>query len=346
MKNSSSAKRTLVIILLGLLLIAIGVGAQTIPPSINSYQTQPTATPTTNQPNLKEYIHPSNTFSLMAPSDWKVTENKGYVLFSSPDETAYVEIFAENTIDALNAERFSQAIDSLEHNVFSGNKNYKETNREIQKEKGYAIISKSFDINKVPFQCSTIYEIKEKALYVESYYSAVSAVAKTGPIFSSMDSSFKSNPAYVEDLDPFTSGPFTYNDPDGLYSLLAPSLWTYEDAKKNGAVITLASPDQNAYIMLVKEIQGKTVTRAIADKRTLDFLRALYSDIRIDKTEVLPNGSIIMSWAPKSGGLQAASIYKWSGKVWFILTWMANTGFEKTYGPAFNQSMDTYTLPK
>ncbi len=346
MNNSPKAKRTFVVILFSLLLTAIGTGAQTTSPSINSFQTQPTATPSASQPINKEYVHPSNIFSLMAPSDWKVTENKGYVLFSSPDETAYVEIFAENTVEVLNAERFSQAIDSFEHNAFSGNKNYKETKREIQLDKGYAIISKSFDINKVPFQCSTIYEIKEKALYVESYYSAVSAVAITGPIFSSMDGSFKSNPAYVEDLDPFTSGPFTYNDPEGLYSLLAPSLWSYEDTKKDGSVISLASPDQNAYIMLVKEIQGKIVTRAIADKRTLDFLRALYSDVRIDKTVVLPNGSIIMSWAPKSGGLQAASIYKWSGKVWFILTWMANTGFEKTYGPAFSQSMDSYTLPK
>lgn len=346
MKNPSTFKRTSFLFLLSILLAALGTGAQTIAPGIESYQTQPTPTPTASPSTLKEYVHPSNTFSLLVPSDWKATENTSYVLFSSPDQTAFVEIFAENTFKALTGEQFSKVVNSFERNVYSGNKNYKETKREQQTDKGYAIISKTFDVNKVPFQCSTIYEIKENALYVESYFSAASATAKTGPIFTSMDNSFKSNPAYADDLEPFTSGPFTYIDPDNLFSVMAPSLWLYEDSNKDGSVISFKSPDENAVIMLVKINTGKTVTRAIADTKNLEFLKALFSDVRIDKTEVLPNGSIILSWAPKSGGLQGASIYKWNGKVWFTLLWMTNTGFEKTYGPAFSQSMESYALPK
>lgn len=313
------------------------------------FQSQLTATPLPAQPAFKEYVHPSNTFSIQIPTDWIVSESDetaGYAMFTAPDSTAIVEIFAENTIETLTAEQFSKAIDAAEFNIFSKAKNFKETKREIQSNKGYAIISKTFDINKVPFQCSTIYEIKEKGLYVESYYSAVSAVAKTGPIFTTMDNSFKSNPSYLEDIAPFTSGLSSFADQDEFYRLLVPALWTYEDKKKDGTVITLASPDDNAYVMLVKENQGKTVTRAMADKRTLDFLKALFSDVRIEKTEVLANGSIMMLWAPKSGGLQAASIYKWNGKFWFILTWMVNSGFEKTYSATFNKSMESLSIPE
>ena len=53
-----------------------------------------------------------------------------------------------------------------------------------------------------------------------------------------------------------------------------------------------------------------------------------------------------MTWAPKSGGLQGVSIYKWSGTTWFFLTWMANTGFENLYGPVFNQSIASYQIPE
>jgi hypothetical protein len=312
---------------------------------IGFFQTQPTATPLPAKPTMKEYVHPSNTFSLLVPSDWKVTENTGYALFSAPDSSASVEIFAENTQEPLSTIQFNMAIDSLEHNVFSGMKNYKETKREIQSDKGYAIISKTFDINKVPFQCSTIYEIKEKGLYVESYYSAVSAVAATGPIFSQMDASFKSNPAYLADLDPFTSGPVVYTDADNLFVVRVPALWTYAN-QKDGAIVTFASPDENAFIMLVKENQGKTVTRTMADQRTLAFLNSIVNDLRIVKTTTLPNGSFLMSWEKKAGDLKAASIYKWNGKYWFILTWMVNSSFEKTYSEVFNKSMDSYTLPE
>jgi hypothetical protein len=345
MKNFSTIKKTAAAILIGLFLLTFSIASQTIHPLTETYQTQPTSTPASSPSTMKEYDHPSNTFSLTVPSNWEASENKGYVLFIAPDGSGYVEIFAENTVNTLTSDQFSKVIDALEANVFSVNKNYKETKREIQTDKGTAIISKTFDVNKVPFQCSTIYEIKEKGLYVESYYSAVNAVATTGPLFTQMDTSFKSNPAYLTDLEPFTSGPATYADADGLFSILVPAIWT-PDIQNGGAVVTFASPDQNAYVMLVKEDQGKTVTRAMADKRTLDFLKKLYSDVRIDKTTVHANGSILMSWAPKSGGLQAASIYKWSGKMWFALTWMVNSGFEKIYGPAFNQSMDSYTLPK
>ena len=307
---------------------------------------KPTTQPTPTMPKMVIYTHPSNSFSISVPEDWTKAENTGYVLFSSPDQTVFVELAAENTIETLSAEAFTNAINAFEFNVYSGYKNYKETKRDVQADKGYAVVAKDLDVNKVPFQVATIYEQKEKALFIESYYSAVSVVSATGPIFTAMDNSFKTNPAYVADLSPFTSTPFTFTDPNNLYSLLIPSLWTQNDTKKNGSVVTYTSPDSNAIIMLVKIDLGKTVTRALADTTALDMLRNMFSDMRVAKTEILKNGSIQLNWAPKSGGLQGLSIYKWSGTQWFFLTWMANAGFENIYGPVFNQSIPSYTLPQ
>ena len=107
---------------------------------------------------MVEYKHPSNSFSISVPADWTSAENTGVVLLTSPDNTAFVELLAENTVNALDADAFTKTIDAFEFNIFSPNKNYKETKREFQADKGYAIITKTLDINTAPFQASTIYE--------------------------------------------------------------------------------------------------------------------------------------------------------------------------------------------
>jgi hypothetical protein len=318
----------------------------TTPPKPTATLPKPTAIPTPTLPKMGEYKHPSNSFSISAPADWTVAENTGYVLLSSPDQKAFVEIFAENTGNALNAEQFTNIINTFEFNMFSPLKNYAEASRDVQADKGYAIVAKSLDINAVPFFAGTIYDQKGKVLYVENFYVAVSAGNQYGPIQTAMKDSFKPNPAYAEDLTAFTSAPFTYTDPNNLYNLAIPSLWTNTDVNKNGSVITYTSPDSNGYIMLVKKDLGKTVTRVLADSTALELLKVMQSDMRVSKTEVLKNGSIQMIWAPKSGGLQGVSIYKWSGTTWFFLTWMANTGFEALYGPVFNQSIGSYQIPE
>jgi hypothetical protein len=336
---------------MGLILAACGGAAQTAVPTATTAVIAPTTTPnpttipTPALPKMVEYKHPSNSFSISVPADWTKSENSGYVLFSSPDQKAAVELLAGNTINTLDADTFTKTINSFEFNVFSPNKNYKETKRDVQADKGYAVISKTLDVNTAPIQIATIYELKGKVMYIESYYSAVSAVNSSGPIFTALDNSFKSDPAYAEDLPPFTSAVIVYTEPNNFYSLGVPSLWTYDDPNKNGSVITYTSPDTNGIIMLVEIDFKKTVTRTIADTRALEMLKSMYNDVRISKTEVLKNGSIQMTWAPKSGGVVGLSIYKWNGTVWYMMTWMANVGFEVLYGPVFNQSMASYQIP-
>jgi hypothetical protein len=317
-------------------------------PTVTPTPLIPTLTPTPALPAMKEYKHPSNSFSISVPADWTIAENSGYVFLSSPDQKAFVEIFAENTGNALNADTFTNTINAFEFNALSHLKNYNEAKRDIQTDSGYAIIAKSLDINAVPFVAVTKYEQKGKVLFIENFYLEASIAEANGPLIKAIMDSFKSNPAYAEDLAPFTSAIFDFIDPDNLYSLIIPSLWTKNDVNKDGNVITYSSPDNNAFIMLVKVDLGKKVIRTLADSTTLEFLKNISTnkDTRVSKMEILKNGSIQMTWSPKSGGLQGLSIYKWSGTTWFILTWMANTGFEALYGPVFNQSIGSYQIPE
>jgi hypothetical protein len=356
MRTRIDIKTICTILVLSLVLVACSATVQTVVVTATTAPTtiivptatpKPTIQPTQALPKMVEYTHPSNSFSILVPEDWtSVGESAGGAMFSSPDQTGMVALQVENTGNVLNADEFTKAVDAFEINGFSPYKNYKQTNREIQTDKGYAIISKTMDMNAIPFQAATIFEQKGKVLYAETYISAVSAVSATGPIFTAMDNSFKSNPAYGEDLSPFTTITHLYADPNNLFSLKVPALWTYEDSQKNGSVITYTSPDSNAVIMLVKTDMGKAVTRALADTTALEMLKKMFSDVRIAKTEVLKNGSYQMSWASKSAGAVGLNIYKWSGSIWYFLLWLANPGFENIYGPAFDQSIASYAIPE
>ena len=349
MKKEKTIKTLGTLLFIGLVLAACGGVAPTATLAVSTPTAppQPTAIPTPALPAMKIYKDLSNSFSISVPVDWTLEEGYGYgnVILNSPDQNAYVNLLAVNTVIALNADAFTKIINAFELNIFSRNKNYAETKREVQADKGYAIITKTLDINTVPFQISTQYEQKGKVLYVESYYSAVSSASQYGPILNAMDNSFKSNPAYAEDLSPFTSAPFIYTDPDNLYSLFIPSLWTFTDANKDGRVIAYTSPDDYAIIMLVKYDLGKAVTRALADSNALKILKGIASDSLVSKTETLKNGSIQKTWASKSAGLQGVSIYKWSGTTWFFISWVHNTALKKSYGPVVDQSIASYKIP-
>ena len=298
-------------------------------------------------PAMKEYTHPSNSFSMSVPVDWTIpTELSGYVFLASPDKNAFVGLYAENTGNALDAETFTKAINAFEFNTFSSIKNYKEVTRDVQADKGYAIIVKNLDMNAVPYNAATIYEQKGKALYIQIYMSAASAASQSGPILTAMKDSFKSYPASAESLSPFTSSLISYTDPDNLFSLSVSALWTKNDSNKDGLNIGYYPPDGNAVITLYKADLGKTVTRALADSYVLNLLKSAYRDMIVSKTEVLKNGSIQKTWAPKAGGFQAVIIYKWSGTTLFMLSWLVDTGFENIYGPVFNQSIASYQIPQ
>jgi hypothetical protein len=355
MRTRINIKTICTLLVMGLLLAACSASVQTVVVTATTAPTaiiiptatsKPTIQPTPALPKMVVYTHPSNSFTISVPEDWTKTENNGYVLLSSTDQSAFVELAAENTNIPLSAEAFTSTINAFEYNVFSPNKNYKEASRDVQVDKGYGLIGKTLDINKIPFRALTIYMQEKNALYIQSYYSTESAKDDSAPILKAMSESFKTNTAYITDLSPFTSYPITFTDPNNLFSLWVPSLWKFEDTKQNGSVLTYTSPDSNGIIMLVKIDMGKTVTRTLADTTALEFLKSIFSDNRVAKTEVLKNGSIQMSWAPKSGGVQGLSIYKWSGTYWYFLTWMANAGFETVYGPVFNQSIGSYTIPE
>jgi hypothetical protein len=313
---------------------------------------QPTLTQAaTVQPSLKEYSHISNSFSLSYPADWKLTEYATSASIISPDQSEYISIFVLNTGNELDATLFTNFVNAYEVNNFSAIINYKETKRDIQPDKNYALVTKTLDINKIPSVATTQYEKKGKVIYIENYIIAVSAISKWSSVFTQVVNSFKSNPAYAENWTPYTTSLLTYHGVNNLFTINIPTTWKFQK-DLNGVIgqdISI-SPDGNGYVMIQEHDLGKEVTRPVADAEALRLVKDMDENARIAHIDTFKDGTkedtIQWTWAPQNGRFQAVSLHKGNGTVFYMITFVIGKGYTNIYGPTMNDLMKTYTVPQ
>lgn len=313
----------------------------------------PTATPTIVLPPMKDYTHFSSIFTISVPADWtKIEEEQGYAYFQSPDKYASLVVSAENTGTAFNAATFLKAVNAFEFNNFSSHADYRETGRDVQADKGYAAIDSTLKIKDVPFHISNRYTQKGKILYIESFLSILDLWNKYGPLFHALKDRLVTNLPAAESLEPYMTYPFYYDDPDDLYSLLIPSLWTHKDNNKDGSLISFTSPDGNAQILLAKKELGVPVTQENAQIQLVELFKSINSDLKPYEMEVDKNMNVHLIWEIKTDGRQGVTIVnaQWSGTTWYALTWITNAGFEKMYEKvilrSIDSSIDSYRMPE
>ena len=317
-----------------------------VPTATQSGALQPTVAPL--QVALKEYTHKSNIFSLSYPADWVLTEDIGAASMLAPDKSGEIVITAINTSSALDNTQFTDFVNAYEANAFAAMKNYKETKRDIQSDKNYAQVTKTLDISQIPYQISTLYERKGAAIYIETYLTASSAVAKIGPLFTQVDNTFKSNPDYVADLNPYSTSLFAYPYLTNLFSIGIPYTWNFvhNENTTTGIIADVStSPDGNAIVVIQDKDLGKKVTQPITDAEALKNLKVLSPTARIAHIDPLKDGTIQWSWAPQDGSAQAVSFYKGNGTNFYMITFLFNKGFD-VYKATMNDMMNTYTVPQ
>ena len=313
-----------------------------LPTATQAGAVQPTAA--SLQTALKQYTHKSNSFSLSYPADWVLTEDVGAASMLAPDKSGEIVITAINTGNALDATQFTNFVSAYEANAFAAMKNYKETKRDIQSDKNYAQVTKTLDISQIPYKISTLYERKDKVIYIETYLTAASAVAKIGPLFTQVDNSFKSIPVAAANLNPYSTSLFPYPYLTNLFSIGLPYTWKFEHHEVNGVVADVStSPDQNAVVVIQDKDLGKEVTSAVADAEAANNLKVLSPTATVAHVEPLQNGTIQWSWAPQDGSTQAVSFYKGKGNDFYMITFMFNKGFN-IYEATMNDIMGTYKV--
>ena len=311
---------------------------------------QPTVGPTaTVQPALKEYTSKSNSFSVNYPADWTLAESPGWVSFISTDKSGIILIAAVNTGTELDATAFTNFVSTYETNAWAAMKNYKEIKRDIQPDNNSALVSKTLDYNQIPSIVATSYIKSGKVIYFQTYMSSVSAASQWGPVFTQVVNSFKSNPAYAEDLIPYTTVNMPYNDPKNLFSIVVPATWTYKDLSTNtlngGASI---SPDGHAIVVIQEENLGQEVTRPVGDAEALRLIKKMHEEDRITHIDTLKDGTkdgtIQWIWAAQNGSVQAVSLHKGIGNEFFMVTFLIDKGFD-FYQSTMNDLMtNTYKI--
>jgi len=296
---------------------------------------------------LINYTHPTNCFKVSYPVGWNVEEHQTSVTFNDPDDSGTIEILMENTGLILDAVSFENFINATEINWFGTYKNYQETGREIDVEKGYARLTKTLDWNKIPQNVFSVYQQKGKVIYWISIWENQVSSSSRQPIFDQVIESISYNSAYCEDLTPYqTLMPFTglYN----LFSMQLPLHWTHTSEKGNYFQIdTFLSPDSNAAIQNITYDDGKKITRGAADTIALDFLKELYAkDVVIPEARVQSDNSIRWIWKSPSGKFQGITFYETRGTSFLMLTMMYVNDQKEIYFPPLDAAISSYAIPK
>ena len=295
---------------------------------------QPTVAPTaTVQPALKEYTSKSNSFSVSYPADWNMTETLSSVNFISADTSGGIYFVAVNTGAELDATAFTNFVSAYEANDFASIKNYKEVKRDIQPDNNSALVTKTLDLNQIPSAVATSYIKIGKVIYIGTYLTSASAASQWGPVITQVINTFKSNPAYAEDLIPYNSASSPYYDPKNLFTINLPDTWTFKVLSTNTLThVASISPDGMAVIVIQEENLGHEVTRPVGDAEALRLIKKINEQDRITHIDTIKDGTkdgtIQWSWAPQTGTSQEVSLHKGIGNEFFMITFMITKGFD------------------
>jgi len=297
--------------------------------------------------NLSNYTHPSNCFKLLYPVGWEIVEHDTSVTFNAPDDSSTIEVIIVNTGYELETVSFENFINAAETNWFGTYKNYQETMREDNPEKGYSRRVKTLDWNKIPQNVSSIYQKKGEVVYWLNFWENQASISSIQSVFEQIIESISYDPTYCADLTPYNSS-MPFSGPYGLFSIQVPIQWIHTSERGDVYQIdTFFSPDSKAAIQNITHDDGKTVTRGTADIIALDYLKEIYAkDVFISEARVQSDNSIRWIWKSLSGGFQGTTFYETRGTTFLMLTIMYINDQKEVYFPPLDFAISSYTIPQ
>jgi hypothetical protein len=173
------------------------------------------------------------------------------------------------------------------------------------------------------------------------------------PSFQEILAKTELNNTPVADLAAYNYSMFTYQPPDGSFSIFIPTAWTYSTGQSNDGstnAYTFLSPDQNALISTVAYDDGKKYDLGAAGRVALYLLNNVYTsgagDIRVLKELSEGSNGERLTWISKKGGYSGSTIFEVNGTTITSLTAAYVNSFEATYKPVIDFILSSYQPKK
>ena len=297
------------------------------------------------------YTHPSGTFSFNPPVGWTSEESRSGVVFTSPDDVGMLDFGVTNTGEQLDSTALEAFVKASEANYFATYSNYNQDQYSFDPSTNSALVSKSLTTsNRGDQKAFTFYIQDGVAVYFFDFWVNADSASDYKNAYADVLSTIKTNGNSAASL-PIYSFTYTYTDPNGLFQFDVPLAWTYDyNEGKNIYSDTFTSPDGQSLIENVTYDDGTPTSKAQAGDLALQLLNKAYTnganDIKITGDKVQNDGSERLTWTSRQGGYSGQSFFETRGTTFLMLSWVVAGGYEEMFGPVFDNTLATYSIPQ
>jgi len=303
-------------------------------------------TATVGAVQLKTYTHPSNSFSFTYPADWTIEEiGEGDVVCMNADQSGVFSISVINTGYELESGAYGTLVTALETNLWVGYKNYTEVKRETftEQDSNFIQISKTLDINQIPYQAITTYNQIGQAVYWITMFKTDNITEESANSLVNIFASEKNNQEYVKDLVPYMTSIGILTGPDNLFTMNTPISWTYQHAEDNtGTSDIYTSPDVLSLVVNLYVKGDTALTQKEAEAQSKDLLKSMVGDqVHIASTEVLDDGHTHWNYTFEDS-LTGEVFLKPVGNDLEFLMYFYATAYENVFSPVMQSMFGSY----
>jgi hypothetical protein len=297
------------------------------------------------------YSHPSGAFTFNPPVDWTVDETTSGVVMTSPDQKASLVFTVTNTGEELDSASVDNFIKATEANFFSGRPDYAQQDSQTN-DAGTTLVKKTFTYNDIPQYVFTIYMKGGQGMYAFDFWADADVAESYTQPYMDLVNTINYDGNKAADL-PIYGDTYTFTDQNNLFQFDVPLTWTnsYDEAT-NIHSDSFTSPDGHSIINNITYDDGTATSKSQAGDLARQILNNVYTnganDIKIPTggDKVQPDGKERLIWTSRSGGYSGISIFETRGTTFLMLSWLVDNGYEEMFGPVFDNTLSSYSIPQ
>jgi hypothetical protein len=261
-----------------------------------------------------------------------------------------LDFSVSKTGEQLDSTALEAFIKATEANYFGGFNDYKETNYSFDPSTNSALVSKTLSTENGDRKAFTYYLQDGLGVYSFDFWVNADQSSDYKDAYANLLGTITTDGKAAVDL-PVYSFIYTFTDKNNQFQFDVPLAWTYAyNESKTAYSDTFTSPDNHSLIENISYDDGTATTKAQAGDLALQFLNKGYTnganDIKITGDKVQKDGSERLTWTSRSGGFSGQSFFETRGTTFLMLSWLVDNGYEDMFGPVFDNTLSSYTIPQ
>ena len=354
----------LVILIVGLVATACSTPVSTPTPQpveAESTVESPEATPADKQPaepqpveqaasqsDLIDYMAPRKLFTLSVPASWtkktdeKTIKNALVETFTAPDGNAFMQILTNPIGNSMTKVLKGQVTLDYMKRLYGRDLRVAS---DITLYDGREKLEWWSDTNET--SGTTYFNTGDKYLYFYSVAYKDGFEDDYASLLKEVSDSFSMHAYGAVSVEFSPSDMIAYVAPRELFTLSVPAAWTKQVDNRSIAdstVETFTSPDGNAFVQVLTNRVGNSMTKVLKGQVTLDYMKRLYGrDLRVATDVTLYDGREKLDWWSDTNETSGTTYFNTASKYLYFFTVGYKDTFKGDYASILKEVADSFS---